>query len=105
MTADEPPSLLSGRLSFHKIAKEFKFLRNPRFSTPPIPGLARDRVWRGLARYRDTDDHAAHRQLRREEREYAKVTTLVDTPRLDVHYYSDDPGKSLDTLCRLKLMY
>jgi len=41
------------------------------------------------------DDDAPHHQLRREEREYAKVTTLVDTPRLDVHYYSDEPGKSV----------
>lgn len=40
------------------------------------------------------DDQAVHHKLRREEREYAKVTTLVDTPRLDVHYYSDEPGQS-----------
>ena len=94
MTAEEPPSLLSTRSGFHRIAQEFKFLRDPRFSTPPIAGLPRDRVWRGLARYRDMDDEAPHHQLRKEEREYAKVTTLVDTPRLDVHYYSDEPGKS-----------
>lgn len=51
-------------------------------------------MWKGLARYRDMDDQAPKQQPRREEREYAKVTTLLETARLDVVYYSDVPGMS-----------
>jgi hypothetical protein len=94
LTASEPPSLLSTRHFFHKIAKDFAFLRNPKFSSPPVVGLPRDRVWRGLARYWDPEEEEAQRKPRREEREYAKATTLVETPRLELRYYSDDPGES-----------
>lgn len=31
---------------------------------------------------------------RREEREYAKVATLLETPALEVTYYADTPGES-----------
>lgn len=37
-------------------------------------------------------DPAAAKSTWREEREYAKVTTLLDTPALDFVYYSDAPG-------------
>jgi hypothetical protein len=40
------------------------------------------------------DDEAAQHQPHREEREYAKYTTLVETTLLDLVYYADDPGES-----------
>lgn len=93
-TMQEPPSLLSTFTGFHLIAKKFPFLSNPKFSTPPVPGLPRDRVWRGLARYRQADETGMN-ALRREEREYAKVTTLLETPMLEVTYFADGAGELL----------
>lgn len=90
-TAYEPTSSISSLLGFHAIARRFKFLSNPKFSTPPVAGLPRDRMWRGLARYRLPED--GPRVHSREEREYAKVTTLLETPLLECTYYHDVPGR------------
>jgi hypothetical protein len=89
--AKQPPSAISTLLGFHHLARRFPFLYNPKFSSPPVVGLPADRVWKGLARYRITDEHTA-KATHRENREYAKVTTLLDTPALDLTYYSDAPG-------------
>lgn len=48
-------------------------------------------MWRGLARYRIPEE--GPRTYNREEREYAKVTTLLDTPLLECTYYHDVPGE------------
>ena len=52
-----------------------------------------DRVWKGLARYRMADENVTLTP-RREEREYAKVTTLLESPELECVYYADTPGMS-----------
>jgi hypothetical protein len=35
--------------------------------------------------------------MKREEREYAKVTTLLESPGLDFSYYADNPGEETPT--------
>ncbi|ORY27357.1 hypothetical protein BCR39DRAFT_589249 [Naematelia encephala] len=91
--AKEPPSLLSMFFGFHILAKRFPFLYDPKFSTPPVMGLPRDRIWRGLARYRVGEGNEDRPQeSKREDREYAKVTTLLEAPGLDLTYYADTPG-------------
>ncbi|ORX35037.1 hypothetical protein BD324DRAFT_652754 [Kockovaella imperatae] len=89
--AKQPPSKLSSSSYFQSLARKFSFLQNPRFSSPPVVGLPQDRVWKGLARYR-LDEGSAHKAATKEEREYAKVTTLLDSPALDLTYYADSPG-------------
>ena len=89
--ARQKPSKLSSFLPFHALSKRMPFLRNPKFSAPPVTGLPLDKTWRGLARYRLTDEEKSKRP-RKEEREYAKVTTLLDSPALDLTYYADSPG-------------
>jgi hypothetical protein len=44
-------------------------------------------MWKGLARYRDTAT-----TVTKEDREYAKVTTLLDSAALDFSYFADTPG-------------
>lgn len=39
------------------------------------------------------DDDEVKNAPRGEQREYAKVTTLLDAPLLDLTYYADTPGK------------
>ncbi|WWC57636.1 uncharacterized protein I303_100168 [Kwoniella dejecticola CBS 10117] len=87
----KPPSALSVFTGFHLLSKQFKFLRDPKFSTPPVAGLPTDRIWKGLARYREPENGDT-KAPKREEREYAKVTTLLETHRLDLTYYADTPG-------------
>ncbi|WVR03135.1 hypothetical protein IAU60_000125 [Kwoniella sp. DSM 27419] len=89
--ASRPPSALSVFDGFHLLARQFAFLYDPKFSTPPVAGLPTDKVWRGLARYRDPDS-SKNKGSKREEREYAKVTSLLETHRLDLTYYADTPG-------------
>ena len=88
----QPPSILSSFLGFHALSKRFPFIRNPRFSSPPVSGMPSDRVWRGLARYRNTGDDQP-RLPTREEREYAKVTELVNAASVGLTYYADTPGE------------
>lgn len=88
--AKEPPSTITSIPGFQWLAKRFKFLYDPHFSSPPVAGLPSDRVWKGLARYRLPEDLNSH--VHREEREYAKVTTLLSTRALDLSYYTDAPG-------------
>jgi hypothetical protein len=84
----QPPSSISSKSAFLALARRFHFLLSPTFSTPPRAGMPRDKTWRGLARYWPESTKAPPKH----EREYAKVTTLVDTPELDLTYYSDTPG-------------
>ncbi|WWC90151.1 uncharacterized protein L201_005084 [Kwoniella dendrophila CBS 6074] len=88
---EKPPSALSVFTGFHLLSKQFKFLRDPKFSTPPVAGLPTDKIWKGLARYREPE-MGENKAPKREEREYAKVTTLLETHRLDLTYYADTPG-------------
>ncbi|WVW81321.1 hypothetical protein I302_103312 [Kwoniella bestiolae CBS 10118] len=87
----KPPSALSIFTGFHLLTKQFKFVRDPKFSTPPVAGLPTDKIWKGLARYREPESGEA-KAPKREEREYAKVTTLLETHKLDFTYYADTPG-------------
>ncbi|WVQ79015.1 hypothetical protein IAT38_001107 [Cryptococcus sp. DSM 104549] len=87
----KPPSAISIFTGFHLLAKQFPFLHDPKFSTPPVAGLPTDRVWKGLARYRLPEENAPKTQ-RREEREYAKVTTWLETPELNLVYHADTPA-------------
>ncbi|WWD06286.1 hypothetical protein V865_004376 [Kwoniella europaea PYCC6329] len=87
----KPPSALSIFTGFHLLSKQFKFMHDPKFSTPPVAGLPTDKIWKGLARYREPESGEA-KGPKREEREYAKVTTLLETPKLEFTYYADTPG-------------
>ena len=89
--AKQPPSKLSSMSYFHTLARKFSFLQDPKFSSPPVVGLPHDKVWKGLARYR-LDESGTEKVRKKEEREYAKVTTLLDSPALDLTYYADSPG-------------
>ncbi|KAL1409648.1 Macrophage colony-stimulating factor 1 receptor [Vanrija albida] len=90
--AQEPPSIISSFSGFHKLAKKFPSLFDPKLSAQTIAGIPPDRVWKGLARYRlpDEEDKAKKHQ---EDRQYAKVTQVLHTQQLDVTYFSDTPGK------------
>ena len=92
--AQQPPSAISSRFGFHFLARNFPFLYDPKFSSPPVMGLPRDRVWKGLARYRVSEENITMPLPKREEREYAKVTTLLESPALHLTYYADTPGMS-----------
>ncbi|WRT63261.1 uncharacterized protein IL334_000164 [Kwoniella shivajii] len=87
----KPPSALSVFTGFQLLSKQFKFLYNSKFSTPPVAGLPTDKIWKGLARYRDLEDGET-KGPKREEREYAKVTNLLETRQLEFTYYADTPG-------------
>lgn len=87
--ADQPPSTLSIAAGFRLLARQFQFIYSPKFSTPPLPGLPTDRPWKGLARYRDS---SAPPNAKKTDLEYAKVTTLLDSPSVDFRYYADTPG-------------
>ncbi|OCF72268.1 hypothetical protein I204_06644 [Kwoniella mangroviensis CBS 8886] len=87
----KPPSALSIFTGFHLLSKQFRFIHDPKFSTPPVAGLPTDKIWKGLARYREPESGEA-KGPKREEREYAKVTTLLETPKLEFTYYADTPG-------------
>ncbi|WVQ94212.1 hypothetical protein IAU59_001290 [Kwoniella sp. CBS 9459] len=86
-----PPSTLSISAGFRLLAKQFAFLYDPKFSSPPVAGLPTDKVWKGLARYRELDENNSTGS-KREEREYAKVTRLLETQKLELSYYADTPG-------------
>jgi len=49
-----------------------------------------EKEWKGLARYRDDTDIAA--ALKGKEVEYAKVTTLMSTRKIEMRYYADVAG-------------
>lgn len=69
---------------FRHIAKaQFFLIDKPTRKKPP--------KWKGLARYM-TDAQRREAGELTHEVEYAKVTTLLDTPGLDVTYYVDVPG-------------
>ncbi|WVQ74514.1 hypothetical protein IAR50_004115 [Cryptococcus sp. DSM 104548] len=90
----QPPSVISIFTGFHLLAKQFPFLYDHKFSTPPVPGLPTDKLWKGLARYRlpEDSDSTTPQNGAREEKEYAKVTHLLEAPELTLTYYSDTPG-------------
>ena len=87
----QPKSALSSFFNFHALSRIHPFLHDPKFSSPPVAGLEHDKVWKGLARYRQ-EDTSAPSSHKREEWEYAKVTTLLRATALDVTYYADSPG-------------
>ncbi|TXT06049.1 hypothetical protein VHUM_03522 [Vanrija humicola] len=90
--AQKPPSTISSFLGFHALAKKFPSIFDPKLSTQPIPGITPDRVWTGLARYR-LPDEPGHAKKHQEERQYAKVTQVLNTQQLDITYFVDTPGK------------
>ncbi|ODN76792.1 hypothetical protein L202_05394 [Cryptococcus amylolentus CBS 6039] len=96
----QPPSVISIFTGFHLLAKQFPFLYDPKFSTPPVPGLPTDKLWKGLARYRlpEDSDPTTRQKSTQEELEYAKVTHLLEAPELTLTYYSDTPGIVPDPL-------
>jgi len=90
--AREPPSEITSRLGFRWLAKRIPSLFNPGLSQPAAAsGLPTDRVWKGLARYR-LDDEGTAALAHKEDRQYAKVTTILQTRTLDLCYASDSPG-------------
>ncbi|OCF34831.1 hypothetical protein I316_03376 [Kwoniella heveanensis BCC8398] len=89
--SQRPPSTLSIFAGFRLLAKQFAFLYDPKYSSPPVAGLPTDKVWKGLARYRELDASNT-KGPKREEREYAKVTRLLETHKLELSYYADTPG-------------
>ncbi|GAA95056.1 uncharacterized protein L969DRAFT_25347 [Mixia osmundae IAM 14324] len=71
-------------------AKRFKLYSLQTLDAPfAHPDMA---AWKGLERYRTEDTTGAHAA------EYAKVTTLLDTPALDLTYYADVPGRVPDQI-------
>jgi hypothetical protein len=89
--AKEPPSELLSRAGFRWLAKRIPSLFSPGLSQPAVSGIPADRVWKGLARYR-LDDEGAGPRVHKEDRQYAKVTTILQTQALDLCYASDTPG-------------
>ena len=85
----QPPSRMTTRPAFQALAKILAFIRDPDFSIPPIKGLPTDRTWKGLARYQD---HEPVNKPFVESKEYAKVSTLLETPLLELTYFADTPG-------------
>jgi uncharacterized protein (DUF1684 family) len=93
--ADAPPSTLITRPAFRALAKKYRSLASQYSTKIPTYALSYygpDREWKGLARYRDDTDIAA--ALKGKETEYAKVTTLMTTPRIEMTYYGDVAGQS-----------
>jgi hypothetical protein len=81
------------RADFSKLAEEMEWLSNQFLATPPSYASAyygNDKEWKGLARYRtdiEGDIGPTDPQL-----EYAKVTTVLEAPKIDLVYYSDLAG-------------
>nr|ODN85117.1 hypothetical protein L203_05068 [Cryptococcus depauperatus CBS 7841] len=92
--ATKSPSVISFFSDFHSLAKRFPFLYNSKFSAPPIPGLPTDKLWKGLARYRLPEDPVMKlsQNQTKGNKEYAKVTSLLEAPELSLTYYADTPG-------------
>jgi hypothetical protein len=91
--ANAPPSTLITRPAFRALANKYKSLAS-QYSTK-IPTYAQsyygpEKEWKGLARYRDDTDISA--ALKGKETEYAKVTTLMSTRRIEMTYYADVAG-------------
>lgn len=84
-----PPSAMSLREKFKQMSSKFAFLYVP--DTSPHP-LFEHRPWKGLARYREGADKDTAFGRGSHEIEYAKVTTLLDSPSVDVSVYYDEPG-------------
>jgi hypothetical protein len=71
-----------------------QFLRDSSLGKPPSYAAAYygpDQEWKGLARYRNVHEQE-HRIPTLQQTDYAKVTTLLKTPMLDLEYYLDVPG-------------
>lgn len=91
-----PPTLASLKPEpFHNLVRHFKFLSSVKAFGPP-PSAAAE-AWKGLARYRTADDaDTKGRPLTEREKEYAKVTTVLDAPECDLTYYCDVAGERQD---------
>lgn len=80
--------------SFQALARKLKFLSDSTFIAP-LPSSA-NQTWKGLPRYRareSGDDGPGKNEPTESEREYAKVTTVLDAPEIDLTYYSDVAGE------------
>lgn len=89
---EEPSSELASRSGFRGLLKKFPALLDSKFAARPIAVQQPTGQWKGLARYRLEDDGIPVVKVTREERQYAKVTTLLTTNQLDLSYYYDVGG-------------
>lgn len=96
--ADAPPSTLITRPAFRALANKYKSLTSQYSTKIPIYAQSYygpEKEWKGLARYRDDTDISV--ALRAKETEYAKVTTLMSTRRIEMTYYADVAGRYFGT--------
>ncbi|KAJ9119483.1 hypothetical protein QFC24_005716 [Naganishia onofrii] len=91
--ANAPPSSLITRPAFKALAKKYRSLASQYSTKLPSYALSYygpEKEWKGLARYRDDTDIAA--ALKGKEIEYAKVTTLMSTRKIEMTYFADVAG-------------
>jgi hypothetical protein len=81
------------REPFHALANKLRFLSSSSYVASK-PSFSKE-PWKGLPRYRagETGDETRGNEPTDQEREYAKVTTVLDGPELDVTYFCDVAGK------------
>lgn len=72
--------------SFHMIAPSL--FRKP-LRSADLPKSSTDEKWTGLSRYTTHDEKSDHST----SHEYAKLSTILETPVLDLTYYADVAGK------------
>lgn len=89
---EEPPSEIASRPGFRWLLKKFPALLDSKFAARPIAVQQPTGQWKGLARYRLEDEGVPAAKVQREERQYAKVTTLLATKLLDLSYFYDCGG-------------
>ncbi|KAJ9117628.1 hypothetical protein QFC22_004478 [Naganishia vaughanmartiniae] len=91
--ANAPPSSLITRPAFKALATKYRSLASQysaKLQSYALSYYGPEKEWKGLARYRDDTDIAA--ALKGKEVEYAKVTTLMSTRKIDMTYFADVAG-------------